>query len=113
MMMPTQIDTTIDNKPVSQKLKEMLADLVNNAEAVFDSVKEIREQARSEGFKEFETDLLSKIYLERGLGRDKARYILHDNLEERNRKVLLTIWQRIAKMTITIFQIYQHLIIIL
>jgi hypothetical protein len=50
MMMPTQIDTTIDNKPVSQKLKEMLADLVNNAEAVFDSVKEIREQARSEGF---------------------------------------------------------------
>jgi hypothetical protein len=60
MMILAQIDTTIGNKPVSQKLKEMLADLVNNAEAVFDNVKEIREQARSEGFEEFETDLLLK-----------------------------------------------------
>lgn len=77
-MMSTQIDTIISNKSISQKLKGMLVDLVNNAEAIFDSVKEIRDQARTEGFEDYETDLLLKTYLEKGLGKAKARYILYE-----------------------------------
>jgi hypothetical protein len=76
--MSTQIDTIIGNKPISQKLKGMLVDLVNNAEAIFDSVKEIRDQARTEGFEDYKTDLLLKTYLEKGLGKAKARYILYE-----------------------------------
>jgi hypothetical protein len=76
--MSTQIDTIISNKSISQKLKGMLVDLVNNAEAIFDSVKEIRDQARTEGFEDYETDLLLKTYLEKGLGKAKARYILYE-----------------------------------
>jgi hypothetical protein len=78
IMMSTQIDTIISNKSISQKLKGMLVDLVNNAEAIFDSVKEIRDQARTEGFEDYETDLLLKTYLEKGLGKAKARYILYE-----------------------------------
>lgn len=43
----------------------MLADLRSNTHAIFDSVDEIKEQARSEGFEEFEIDLLLKSYLKR------------------------------------------------
>jgi hypothetical protein len=78
IMMSTQIDTIISNRSISQKLKGMLVDLVNNAEAIFDSVKEIRDQARTEGFEDYETDLLLKTYLEKGLGKAKARYILYE-----------------------------------
>ena len=41
----------------------MLVDLENNTKAIFDSIEEIRTQARSEGFEDFETDLLLKPYL--------------------------------------------------
>ena len=59
-MMYIQLDTINGNKKPSEKLKGMLVNLVNNAEAMFDSVKEIRDQARKEGFEDFETDLLLK-----------------------------------------------------
>jgi hypothetical protein len=56
----------------------MLVNLVSKAEAIFDSVKEVRDQARKEGFEDFETDLLLKTYLEKGLGKARARYILYE-----------------------------------
>jgi DNA repair exonuclease SbcCD ATPase subunit len=69
----------------------MLTDLIYNANAIYDSIEEIREQARSEGFSDYETNLLLKTYLERGLGRDKARYILHEKgRRERERQKSLT-----------------------
>jgi hypothetical protein len=71
------IVTKVSNEEMSERLKGMLADLVSNANAIYDSVKEIREQGRSEGFSDFETDLLLKTYLEKGLGMDRAKYILH------------------------------------
>jgi hypothetical protein len=46
-------------------LKGMLADLRSNTRAIFDSVDEIKEQARSEGLEEFEIDLLLKSCLKR------------------------------------------------
>jgi hypothetical protein len=52
-------------------------------------LKEIREQGRSEGFTDFETELLLKMYLEKGLGRAKARYILYDKPYAERRKNLL------------------------
>ena len=76
-MMYIQLDTINGNKKPSEKLKGMLVNLVNNAEATFDSVKEIRDQARKEGFEDFETDLLLKTYLEKALGKTKARNILY------------------------------------
>lgn len=50
----------------------MLVNLVNKAETIFDGVKEIRDQARIDGFEDYETDLLLKTYLEKALGKYKA-----------------------------------------
>jgi hypothetical protein len=61
--MTLQIDTAISNKAPSERLIGMLKDLVNDTNAIFNSVKEIRAQAHSEGFNDFETDLLLKAYL--------------------------------------------------
>jgi hypothetical protein len=61
--MSIKIDTTIGNKVISEKLKCMLADLRSNTHAIFDSVKEIEEQAHSEGFEDFEINLLLRIFL--------------------------------------------------
>jgi hypothetical protein len=61
--MSIEIDTTIGNKVISGKLKCMLADLRNNMRAISDSVKEIEEQAHSEGFEDFEINLLLRIFL--------------------------------------------------
>jgi hypothetical protein len=59
--------TVIGNEESSEKLKGTLVELVSNAEAIFNSVKEIRDQTRSEGFEDYETELLLKTYLVRGL----------------------------------------------
>lgn len=71
-MMYSRIDTIIGNKKPSEKLKGMLVNLVNKAETIFDGVKEIRDQARIDGFEDYETDLLLKTYLEKALGKYKA-----------------------------------------
>jgi hypothetical protein len=73
-----EIVPNLSNKEPSDKLNSMLVDLENNTKAIFDSIEEIRTQARSEGFEDFETDLLLKPYLDRGMGRDRAKYILRD-----------------------------------
>jgi hypothetical protein len=88
-------------------------DLVSNAEAIFDSVKEIRDQTRSEGFENFETELLLKTYLERGLGKYKVDIFYMINLEKTHRKILQMILGKVPRMTIRMFQIFQHQIIIL
>jgi hypothetical protein len=67
--MTTGIVPNFSNKKPSDRLNGMLVDLENNTKAIFDSIEEIRTQARSEGFEDFETDLLLKLYLERGMGR--------------------------------------------
>lgn len=112
-MMYSQIDTFIGNKKPSEKLKGMLVNLVNNAEAIFDSVKEIRDQARKEGFEDYETDLLLKTYLERALGKVKAKYILYEKSRLEKQKNLLRIKPKLVKMTIIMFQRSPHQIMIL
>ena len=79
--------TVIGNGESSEKLRGTLVELVSNAEAIFNSVKEIRDQTRSEGFEDYETELLLKTYLVRGL--------------------------ILPKTTIRMFPIFQHQIIIL
>lgn len=97
--MSLQIDTAIGNKRPSGRLIGMLVDLVNNTNAIFDSVEEIRAQAHSEGFNDFETDLLLKTYLVKGLGKDKARYFLNEKprLEKEKQKKLTEDLAKIGK----------------
>jgi hypothetical protein len=94
-----QIDTIIGNKGPSGRLIGMLVGLVSNTNAIFDSVGEIRAQAHSEGFNDFETDLLLKTYLVKGLGKDKARYFLNEKprLEKEKQKKLTENLARIGK----------------
>ena len=61
--MTIEIVPSISNREPSDKLHSMLVNLENNTKAIFDSIEEIRTQARSEGFEDFETDLLLKPYL--------------------------------------------------
>jgi hypothetical protein len=86
--MTTEIVPNFSNRKPSDRLNGMLVDLENNTKAIFDSMEEIRTQARSEGFEDFETDLLLKLYLERGMGRDRAKYILRDKSRRGKQKSL-------------------------
>ncbi len=52
----------------------MLADLRSNTRAIFDSVDEIKEQARSEDFEEYEVNLLLKSYLKEFLSKSQQVY---------------------------------------
>jgi hypothetical protein len=83
-----EIVPNLSNKEPSDKLNSMLVDLENNTKAIFDSIEEIRTQARSEGFEDFETDLLLKPYLDRGMGRDRAKYILCDKSRRKKQNSL-------------------------
>jgi hypothetical protein len=83
-----EIVPNLSNKEPSDKLNSMLVDLENNTKAIFDSIEEIRTQARSEGFEDFETDLLLKPYLDRGMGRDRAKYILRDKSRRKKQNSL-------------------------
>ena len=56
--MHIKIATTIGNRVISEKLKAMLTDLRSNTEAILDSIDEIKAQAHSEGFEDYEIDLL-------------------------------------------------------
>jgi hypothetical protein len=58
--MTTRIVPNFSNGGPSDRLNGMLVDLENNTKAIFDSIEEIRTQARSEDFEDFETDLLLK-----------------------------------------------------
>lgn len=97
--MTLQTDTVIGNKRPSRRLVGMLVDLINNTNAIFDRVEEIRAQAHSEGFNDFETDLLLKTYLVKGLGKDKARYFLNEKprLEKEKQKKLTEDLAKIGK----------------
>jgi hypothetical protein len=83
-----EIVPNLSNKEPSDKLNSMLVDLENNTKAIFDSIEEIRTEARSEGFEDFETDLLLKPYLDRGMGRDRAKYILRDKSRRKKQNSL-------------------------
>lgn len=72
-----KIDTTIGNKVISEKLRAMLTDLRSNTQAILDSIDEIKAQARSEGFEDYEIGLLIRSYLKDFLSKDQLRYILY------------------------------------
>ncbi len=55
-------------------LKGMVEDLRSNTRAIFDSVDEIKEQARSEDFEEYEVNLLLKSYLKEFLSKSQQVY---------------------------------------
>jgi hypothetical protein len=82
--MTLQIDTVIGNKEPSPKLKQMLLDFRSNTGAWLDSIEEIREQARKEGFSEQQTKLLLKQYLSGFLKKRQVRWIL----DEKPRRLL-------------------------
>jgi hypothetical protein len=86
--MTIEIVPNFSNEQPSDKLNSMLVDLENNTRAIFDSIEEIRTQARSEGFEDFEIDLLLKPYLNRGMGRDRAKYILRDKSRRKKQNSL-------------------------
>ena len=86
--MSVQSDTVVGNKRPSAKLRGMLVELVNDAETIFDRVQKVREQARSEGFNDYETELLLKSYLEKGLGKARAKYILYEKPRRETQKSL-------------------------
>jgi hypothetical protein len=52
--------TPSGNKCPSERLKGMLADLRSNVSIIVESIKEIRQQAKSEGFEEHEIHSITK-----------------------------------------------------
>jgi hypothetical protein len=56
--MSKQFDSAVGNKRVSEQLRNMLVDLRNSTVALNDNIKEIEVQARYEGFKNKEIDML-------------------------------------------------------
>ena len=68
-----KIATTIGNKVISEKLRAMLADLRSNTQAILDSIEEIKAQARSEGFEDYEIDLLIRSYFKDVLSKNQLQ----------------------------------------
>jgi regulator of replication initiation timing len=87
--MHIKIDTTIGNRVISEKLKAMLTDLRSNTEAILDSIDEIKAQAHSEGFEDYEIDLLIRSYLKESLSKDRLRYILYKKPRREAQKNLI------------------------
>ena len=57
--MTIQIDTTIGNKRVSERLKGMLVDLINTTSAIVNSIEDNREPRLAlKDLNDFETDML-------------------------------------------------------
>jgi hypothetical protein len=75
--MSIKIDTTIGNKVISEKLRAMLTDLRSNTQAILDSIEEIKAQARSEGFEDYEIGLLIRSYFKDFLSKNRLSYILY------------------------------------
>jgi len=84
-----KIDTTIGNKVISEKLRAMLTDLRSNTQAILDSIDEIKAQARSEGFEDYEIGLLIRSYLKDFLSKDQLRYILYQKPRREAQKNLI------------------------
>jgi hypothetical protein len=100
--MSIKIDTTIGNKVISEKLRAMLTDLRSNTQAILDSIEEIKAQARSEGFEDYEIGLLIRSYFKDFLRISLAIFYIK-NQEEKHRKILLTKWGLVHKSTKTMF----------
>jgi hypothetical protein len=84
-----KIDTTIGNKVISEKLRAMLADLRSNTQAILDSIEEIKAQARSEGFEDYEIDLLIRSYFKDVLSKNQLSYILYQKPRRKAQKNLI------------------------
>lgn len=76
--MSNTIDTTIGNMAISEKLRAMLTDLRSNTQAILDSIDEIKAQARSEGFEDYEADLIIRSYLKEFLSKRRIKYLLSE-----------------------------------
>jgi hypothetical protein len=86
--MSTNIVTVVGNKEISQRLKGMLVDLRNTTATIIDAIKQIKIQARLEGFEDHETDLLIRSYLKGFLNKDQIKYVLHDKPRRAKQKSL-------------------------
>lgn len=82
----SKIDTTIGNKVISKKLRAMLTDLRSNTQAILDSIYEIKAQARSEGFEDYEIDLLIRSYFKDSLSKNQFSYILYQKPKRKAQK---------------------------
>jgi hypothetical protein len=69
--------TPSGNKDPSERLKGMLADLRSNVSIIVEGIKEIRQQAKSEGFEEHEIHSLLRHYLSKFLSQNQIRYLLY------------------------------------
>jgi hypothetical protein len=69
--------TPSGNKCPSERLKGMLADLRSNVSIIVESIKEIRQQAKSEGFEEHEIHSFLRHYLSKFLSQNQVRYLLY------------------------------------
>jgi hypothetical protein len=94
----------------------MLVDLRSKVglvlEDVENDIEKIRAQGHSEGFEDHEIDLLLKMYLSGLKTKRQQKWILYEKPRLEKQKNLLTIMPKVAKMTITMFQRSQHLIIL-
>jgi hypothetical protein len=112
-MMSTQVDTIIGNKKPSEELKGLLIelrDVVGSAfETIEDKIEKINVKAHSEGFEDHEIDLLLKMYLSGLKTKRQLKWSLYEKPRIKEQKKLT---DKPAKMTITMFQISQHLIIL-
>jgi hypothetical protein len=87
--MSIKIDTTIGNKVISEKLRAMLTDLRSNTQAILDSIEEIKAQARSEGFEDYEIGLLIRSYFKDFLSKNRLSYILYKQPRRKAQKNLI------------------------
>ena len=93
--MPLGFVTTVGNKRISEGLKGMLVDLRDTIGSAFenieDRIEKINIQARSEGFKDHEINLLIRMYLSevRQLSKRQIKYLLTDKPRIKEQKSLI------------------------
>ena len=91
--MSTHIDTIIGNKELSEKLTGMLVDLKDTIGSAFETIEgkieKINAQAHSEGFEDYEIELLLRMYLSGVKKKRQLKWILTDKPRIKEQKKLM------------------------
>jgi DNA repair exonuclease SbcCD ATPase subunit len=91
--MTTHIDTIVGNKGLSEKLTGMLVDLRDTIGSAFetieDKIEKINAQAHSEGFEDYEIELLLRMYLSGVKTKRQLKWILTDKPRIKEQKKLM------------------------
>jgi gamma-glutamyl:cysteine ligase YbdK (ATP-grasp superfamily) len=91
--MTTHIDTIVGNKGLSEKLTGMLVDLRDTIGSAFetieDKIEKINAQAHSEGFEDYEIELLLRMYLSGAKTKRQLKWILTDKPRIKEQKKLM------------------------